>query len=340
MGGYFLAAEVNRPDLQEKFSKILEDGKIMALYDYLSTLITSTIGPAKTDKVPNYIVKNTKISLYATEGMRTFRDTNNAAANKIIKECRTILQFSKYRPGDCLIISGNLEAAGAWIDANTYGVEVEKNIGNYGIFEIGGASIQIVGNNDNRISFKGWGKDATVRKLCRPGETVKQFKAANTLWNGGFTAAQDAHKKGAWDNLLDTFRKKCRDIPPEWTKIRERMEVRPYKLAGIFQFFNRFWGTGSRGSNEIKPERNFFDEIKRIGKREFEKPANKRNIPETKFGDHVDVPFCAAYVTYLSEALRFEGMISSKETTADCKVEWVRGLAKFKEFDVNRDFEP
>merc|ERR1711964_42270 len=262
--GYFLAAEVNRPDLQAKFSEILEDGKIMTLYDYLSTLITSTIGPAKTDKVPNYIVKNTKISLYATEGMRTFRDTNNAAANKIIRECRNILKSSKYRLGDCLIISGNLEAAGAWIDANTYGVEVEKNIGNYGIFEIGGASMQIVGNNDNKISFKGWGKDATIMKLCGPDETVKQFKAENLLWNGGV--------EGAWDNLLGTFREKCRDIPPEWTKIRESMEERPYKLAGIFQFFNRFWGTGKRGSNEIKPERNFFDEIKRIGKR------NLRNL--------------------------------------------------------------
>jgi len=57
------------------------------------------------------------------------------------------------------------------------------------------------------------------------------------------------------------------------------------------------------------------------------------------YGNQKHMPFSAALVTYLREALKFDDHVEAEGTDAQCDVEWVGGLAMMPEFDSNGDTE-
>jgi len=345
------------------------------LTKYLKKLIAST------EKfVPPKMRSKTTISLYATEGMRTFRDNDEDAADLIIARCKKILNSRKtpYKLNECRIISGGLEATGAWIDANIQCEDAEK-IGDYGVIEIGGASIQIVGDVDHKVSLKGWGKDETAKKLWlddadltldmynndKKDKSLAEFYESNPLWNGGevgkcteckvegkmnedgkFKDGKSAHNyrrgrknrrckgkwTGNWDALIERLKRITRYglnsaiVQVSWPK-----EKRPYKLAGIFKILEK------RYFDAANKDESYFEQVTKKGKTEFETAVPGRESDD--YGNQKHMPFSAALVTYLREALKFDDHVEDKGTDAQCDVEWCRGLATMLEFDSNGDKE-
>jgi len=311
--------------------------------------------------------------MYATEGMRTLRDNDEDAAELIISRCNKILDSPSVCPfelNECRIISGGLEAIGAWIDANIQCKDIDM-IGKYGVVEIGGASVQIVGDVNNKVSLKGWGKDEIAKRLwsivapehCTKCDAIvapdqrdaKQCPECGHTdetdsWYKGLDMYNDVAKAkslkkfyednplwnggetGCWDDLIQRLRRVCRyDLNSAIVQVDWPEEKRPYKLAGIFKILEKYF--------EIDTKKPYFEQVKDKGKKEFCTAVSARSKSD-KYGNEKHMPFSAALVTYLHEVFKFGDHMTDDGTDAQCDVEWVRGLANMMpEFDFNGDKE-
>merc|ERR1711964_852051 len=123
----------------------------------------------------------------------------------------------------------------------------------------------------------------------------------------------NGEKAGSWDALFKRLKRVCRyGLNSAIVQVSWPEKKRPYKLAGIFKILeNRYFDSDAEIS-ENKDE-SYFDKVKRKGKEEFETAVTSRNSDD--YGNQKHMPFSAALVTYLREALKFDDHVRTRAQT-------------------------
>jgi len=109
------------------------------------------------------------VQLLATEGMRTYNRDNRAGDDALMRLIRCLFKKCCEKHGykflGAEILHGDLEATGAWVDANCRYPNEDGSL--IGIMEMGGASMQIMSNKEKVECWDCYGKNEGMRKIVK-----------------------------------------------------------------------------------------------------------------------------------------------------------------------------